>query len=245
MSSLSLSTAPPLPHVSHVLHVRHVHLPQVIVEENPAAPTRWCKRNGIHCSNFASVVLLAVSLIIMATYLILHNTAIMDVMVSESDARFWVGVTPTVQIFSALVLIPAFIHNLVVLGQMTVCWQGTKRKARVQYLKRLRESTAPSFHDVSSAGNGAAGGGNDDRAAEDDTMAGKCWKKTLACVDLMDYHLMGVHCATFYWQLWSMEVIEFVVQALALKQLSEDGISRATLTVYVGLRLVRFFNPSS
>jgi hypothetical protein len=77
-----------------------------------------------------AVALLILQLIIIATYFALQCTELMDELMSENDARGWVGVTPNVVIACFIVLIPTMLYIVYVLVSITCRWKTTLRQAR-------------------------------------------------------------------------------------------------------------------
>ena len=85
----------------------------------------YCVGNTIY-----SLCLLAAIFVTTSTHFTFHCTPLLDVMGDESGAREWCGVSPTVQIFSWLLLLPALLNVVVAFGRMSCFSRRTIRRAR-------------------------------------------------------------------------------------------------------------------
>ena len=91
----------------------------------------WCfEADGrFQCSNVCSCGLLLATLLVTVAYFALHCTAIVGDLIGKPSARRWVGVTPTIEIICWVVLLVAFLHNIMVMAKITCCWARTAKKA--------------------------------------------------------------------------------------------------------------------
>ena len=68
-----------------------------------------------------AVFLLVIHQLIAATYLVMQGTPILDVLVDEPDSRGWLNLSTYIQIFTWILLVPAILYGLFVIGQITCC----------------------------------------------------------------------------------------------------------------------------
>ena len=99
----------------------------------------WCRDadGRCQCSNFCSCGLLLATLLVTVIYWALHCTSVLGVLTNSKDARVWVDVTPTIEIICWVVLLVAFLHNIMVMAKITCCWARTAKKAARVYPHRL------------------------------------------------------------------------------------------------------------
>ena len=81
-------------------------------------------------NTFFDIFLLTAALIVATGFFVLHCTALIDVLVDESDARSWLGVTTEIRVFAGLVLVPAAVLCLRAIIQISCCWKRTLRLAQ-------------------------------------------------------------------------------------------------------------------
>ena len=91
----------------------------------------WCfEADGrFQCSNVCSCGLLLATLLVTVAYFALHCTPVVGGAIGLPNARRWVGVTPTIEIICWVVLLVAFLHNIMVMAKITCCWARTAKKA--------------------------------------------------------------------------------------------------------------------
>ena len=96
-----------------------------VVDVGRTTQPGWCVGNTAY-----GIFLLCVALAIESVLFAFHCTPVLDLMVDEPDAAAWCGVTTPVAIGAGVILVPAMLEALVVLGQLTCCWRRAVRRER-------------------------------------------------------------------------------------------------------------------
>lgn len=91
-----------------------------------AAP-RCCVGNTI-----GSTILLMGMFVEIAAYLLMQITPMLDPLAEEEEARRWIGVTPTVEVFVGILCLPALALCVFVAVRITCRFHRTVREARAQ-----------------------------------------------------------------------------------------------------------------
>ena len=158
------------------------------------------------------LLLLSFAFIIEAVYFIFHCSPIMDLMVAEEDALSWLGVAPAAKVFAGLLLVPAMLWTLNILGTLTCLWHRTVRRAHKKAheipWRRVRDS-----------------------------------KTTFGTLRRCLRYLRRPSAAHYLRLLFIMEIKEFIVQVLAVDQMSRAGIGSTALLVYTSAILLNGIAP--
>ena len=160
------------------------------------------------CRKAWAVLLLVLHQLLAIVYFSLQATDVLDYMVDEPGVRQWLEISPAVLVVVWLCLPPAAIYGWAV-GLRICCCEARILRPRLRMARRRRQQ-------------------------QQQQQQQQCGAKDVCCASLswLGFHLSPLS-PVFLYLLLATEIVEFVLQVLALEQYSVSGVDQLTLVLYI------------